>query len=115
MKAGEPIRPEHIPGEILKWSTERPIWQQDALRRLVVKGELSAADLSELLAICKRQHGLTDSNSPVPDPDSLRKAHFPEIGVTGESITLKEVCEVANSNALAPGQKLRFAPAGLTI
>ena len=34
--------------EILKWSQERPVWQRDALRRLVLNNELSEDDLQAL-------------------------------------------------------------------
>lgn len=46
--------------EILNWSQERPIWQRDALRRLVLAGDLLDNDISELTKICKSVHGLTD-------------------------------------------------------
>ncbi len=32
--------------EILVWSADRPTWQRDALRRLVVNGELSDDDIT---------------------------------------------------------------------
>ena len=31
--------------EILEWSSDRPPWQRDALRRLVLNGELSDEDI----------------------------------------------------------------------
>lgn len=34
--------------EILEWSQDRPAWQRDALRRLVLYGELSDDDLRAL-------------------------------------------------------------------
>lgn len=39
-------------GEILGWSRQRPAWLRDALRRLMVGGELSEQDIDELEAIC---------------------------------------------------------------
>ena len=44
--------------ELLDWSAGRPAWQRDALRRLVLKGELSDEDVGELAEICKAAHGL---------------------------------------------------------
>ena len=34
--------------EILEWSQGRPMWQRDALRRLVLNGELSDEDIGPL-------------------------------------------------------------------
>ena len=44
--------------EILSWSNGRPVWQQDALRRLVSSGGLTKVDFTELTSLCK------DSNKP---------------------------------------------------
>ena len=46
--------------DILEWSQDRPMWQRDALRRLVQNGELSDHDFRELTEICKGTHGLTE-------------------------------------------------------
>ena len=52
--------------EILDWSTDRPLWQRDALRRLVVGGELSDEDLQTLAEICKAGYGLVEPKEVVP-------------------------------------------------
>jgi hypothetical protein len=39
--------------DILKCSTELPVWQRDALLRLCSQTKLGAADLAALVAICK--------------------------------------------------------------
>jgi hypothetical protein len=46
--------------EILTWSKDRPAWQRDALRRLVLSGELNEQDIRELTDICKGDYGLAD-------------------------------------------------------
>jgi len=43
--------------EILTWSKDRAIWQRDALRRLVLNGELAEQDIRELADICKGDYG----------------------------------------------------------
>jgi len=53
--------------EILAWSQDRPARQRDALRRLVIQGELSDADIDDLTALCK------DSTK---EGDSLPKGHI---------------------------------------
>jgi hypothetical protein len=42
---------------ILDWSTDRPLWQRDALRRIVASGTPTEAALAELLALCKKERG----------------------------------------------------------
>jgi hypothetical protein len=46
--------------EILEWSYDRPVWQRDALRRLVLNGELSDNDIDVLTEICKARFGLAE-------------------------------------------------------
>ena len=46
--------------EIFQWSQNRPNWQRDALRRLIVNGELSDDDVRDLSEICKSAHGLAE-------------------------------------------------------
>jgi len=55
--------------EILDWSRDRPTWQRNALRHLLVNGELSDDDIRALTQICKGAHGpaesrLTDGSQP---------------------------------------------------
>jgi hypothetical protein len=52
--------------EILDWSSSRPPWQRDALRRLVTKGRLQASDLEELTELCKATHGLAEKKPSDP-------------------------------------------------
>lgn len=39
--------------DILEWSTNRPLWQRDAIRRIVTQGELNENDINELAELCK--------------------------------------------------------------
>ena len=57
--------------EILKWSADRPAWQRDALRRLLVDGGLTESDVSELVEICKSGYVLSDVGNGTP----LEKSH----------------------------------------
>ena len=34
--------------DILDWSKSRPAWQRDALRRIIINGELGETDFAEL-------------------------------------------------------------------
>ena len=44
--------------DIFEWSQDRPAWQRDALRRLVLGGELSEDGIRDLTEICKSAYGL---------------------------------------------------------
>lgn len=96
--------------EILAWSVDRPSWQRDALRRLVVNGELTSGDINALAAICKGEHGLTEKAVAQP----LAKEHVPERGGTVQAVSLESICHHKGVNALAENQTLKFAP-NLTI
>ena len=93
--------------EILDWSMDkrRPVWQRDALRRLVVGGELSDEDLSGLAEICKATHGLAEANEAVP----LASEHVRDEGGPGTSVSLDSIFHHRGVNALAENQTLRFS------
>ena len=42
---------------ILKWSQNRPLWQRDVLRRIVLNGYPDEDALREILVLCKKEHG----------------------------------------------------------
>lgn len=96
--------------EILAWSAERPTWQRDALRRLVVNGDLTAKDIIALAEICKGDHGLVEK----PEARPLTKEHVPDRSGTAAAVSLASIFHHEGVNALAADQTLKFAP-GLTI
>lgn len=95
--------------EILAWSQERPLWQRDALRRLVVTGELNESDLRGLTEICKGSHGLGEPQEVEP----LEKQHIPD-KAAGPPVSLVSIFHHHGVNALAEEQTLNFAPS-LTV
>lgn len=92
--------------EIVLWSNDRPVWQRDALRRLVTSGELSAIDIVELTALCKDR---TKPNEP------LEINHIGTQSADAPTVALRNIRNVQNVNALAEGQTLSFIPKGVTI
>ncbi|WP_165482491.1 AAA family ATPase [Legionella bozemanae] len=96
--------------EILEWSNGRPAWQRDALRRLVVNGELLDEDIRILTQICKNSHGLAEEQEIIP----LAKEHVPDITVGSGPVSLVSIFHHHGVNALADDQTLKFAP-GLTV
>jgi ABC-type multidrug transport system ATPase subunit len=96
--------------EILEWSQGRPMWQRDALRRLVLNGELSDEDISLLTEICKSAYGLAEQQ----ETDPLAKEHMPDRAAGSVPVSLVSIFHHRGVNALAEDQTLKFAP-GLTV
>lgn len=96
--------------EILEWSQDRPPWQRDALRRLVLNGDLSEEDIAALTDICKSTHGLAEQQVIAP----LTKDHVPEKAAAGSPVSLASIFHHRGVNALAEDQTLRFGP-NLTV
>lgn len=90
---------------ILVWSTDGPGWQRDALRRLATQVTLEAAEIEELVAICK-------GDSPAAP---LEAGHLRDPNRDQGEVYLRQVHEVRHVNALAPDQRLSFRREGLTI
>ena len=83
--------------EILTWSKDRPAWQRDALRRLVLNGELTEQDIRELADICKGDYGLADKKGMTP----LSKDHIPDSTSAASAVSLESISHRKGVNALA--------------
>ncbi len=91
--------------DILKWSTDLPGWQRDALRRLCGAAKFEPADITALVAVCK------DENPAAP----LDASHVRDPAASYAVVNLDALHGLSNVNALAPGERLSFNKAGLTI
>jgi len=102
--------------EIVEWANNKLApWQSDALRRIWRKGELDEKDKDEFLLMIKREHGLVDEKSMIPDPIRISLS---DIGSqsSGESpAILKSISDVEYVNALAKNQKINFGLQGITV
>lgn len=105
-------KPETVLKKILSWSKARPMWQQDALRRIVVDGPPNDNAIKEILALCKKENG-DKTITAMPNP--LSGKHLPVDPGAGESIGLESISNVIGVNQLAIQQTLQFEPNGLTI
>ena len=92
--------------EIFTWSLDRPAWQRDALRRIVMQGELSNEDIDDLTDLCK---DATLGNEP------LTEQHFSGMRTGAPAVALQNIRCVQNVNALAGNQTLNLVPKGVTI
>lgn len=99
--------------QIVAWSHDRPLWQQDALRRLVEQPKLAASDYAALMALCKQEAGL--------DVGEIEPARGLGVDLAGGGapggpvVRLTKVHSVKNVNALRDDQVLAIAPTGLTV
>ena len=96
--------------EILIWSKDRPDWQRDALRRLVLTGELDDTDIDALTEICKSVYGLAGEQEIV----HLGRGHLPGDGTNAGRVNVHSIFHKRGVNALAENQTLSFGP-GLTV
>lgn len=105
-------QPKSVFETIHEWSLARPLWQRDALRRLVSHGRVSDDDTAELVQLCLKGQG-ADSIAIQAKP--LAAEHLPAAGAAGSAITLTSIADVSGVNRLAPGQTLSFADRGITV
>lgn len=96
--------------EILSWSLDRPNWQRDCLRRLVLRGGLEKSDIQELASICKSRVGLDENR----DAEPLATHHLPEPKAATAPVSLVSLTHDSGVNALAEGQVIAFGTA-LTV
>ena len=112
MSSASPATPEEILTEksafadLIAWAADRPAWQKDALRRLILNDELAASDIVELTSICM---------DPKAASQPVTAAHIAADGASGEPIALLGIENPTGVNALAADQKLEFAKSGLTV
>lgn len=98
--------------DLLEWSVSRPLWQRDALRRLVVTGPLSNEDIDDLTRLA------TGDSAPSEDGPTARPLAATDLPATtrsGMDVKVLGIADVANVNALAPGARLEFDTDGLTV
>lgn len=99
--------------EIVRWSAGLVAWQRDALRRLCQQEILSDQDLAELEEFCRRPYETSsEPMAKMPEPVSLSHVRTDAGGLP---VALKSIKDVANVNALADSQVLKFRDSGLTI
>lgn len=104
--------PKTVLQTILDWSQGRPLWQRDALRRIVTGGTLDAAAINEVLDLCKKEHGAPDISLTAA---ALEAVHLPANPGNGATIALVSLGDVVGVNQLAPRQTLEFEQQGLTV
>ena len=91
-------------------NVDRPLWQRDALRRLVTNGTLHNHDIAELSQLCKSGHGLAQKLTATP----LKPLHIRATGLESKPVVLQSLRHHSGVNALAQDQAIEFGPS-LTV
>jgi energy-coupling factor transporter ATP-binding protein EcfA2 len=105
---------EKILNQLETWFADRPLWLQDAARRIIQKGAIDAGDLDELTALCKQEAGVSS-----PTPTEIEARPIPEGALSVHespiSLCLEEISDVRGINALSPRNPLKLSEAALTV
>ena len=100
--------------ELLEFAAGRYPWQQDALRRLALHGELTADGLAALELQIERAAGFPAQNAP--DPAPVAEEHLSHAAGNDPRTVLASLGPVRNVDRLSPNQPpLSFAVNGITI
>lgn len=100
--------------QLLAWSSGRPQWQRDALRRLAEHGELTEDDLSALRHQIEFKEKLTETEPAPAIP--LAAEHLSEATSNEPKTVLASLGPVRNIDRLEPDQPpIRFAVNGITL
>ena len=105
---------DRILNQLESWFTNRPLWLQDAARRIIQKVALDSTDLAELIALCKQEAGVPD-----PAPPKIKGQGIPpgslQVHERPVTLRLEEISNVKGINALSPRKPLKFGQGPLTI
>ncbi len=100
---------------IFEWSRNLSDWQSDAVRRLLIRPELSDEDVGEILVLLKVSHGLTEASEVQIPARRLAEKDFSAPDDHSEKVLLVSMHDNKNVNALTDDQVLTFKEDGLTL
>lgn len=101
---------------ILSWSADRPMWQRDALRRIISKGALDQIDHQELENLFRNGPQAVDMTGAPLVPLALASEHLPETPTGTQAVSIHSIGNLQHVNRLLAGQTLSFGTApGLTV
>lgn len=109
--------------QVLTWSTNRPLWQRDALRRIATSGLLTGGDIEELASLAQHE-AIENVNEPwvsgsrfqaTLTAQPLGAEHLPTSNASAPAVHLLELGDLCDVNAIAANSTLTFGVQGLTI
>jgi len=101
--------------ELLEWSSTRPMWQQDAIRRLILNPNITVRDIQEIEYLCRTSYGIGDQVFVGLKPQPLEQEHIPCQLPEEVPVRILSISEVKNVNAICSDTPLTFADTGLTV
>ena len=99
--------------KILAWTQGIPLWQSDAVARILTKNNLSAEDYDDLVALLKLAHGIDDPKGRTPKP--LTADQIPALVQETIHVKLKAIKNLNHVNAIANNQRIPFGETGMTV
>ena len=99
--------------EIFSWAKDLPLWEGDALSRLLSKPALTTADYEDLFALMKAEHGIPDPKNRVPTKLDANISPVPS--QSADQVQLKAIKNLIRVNAIAEAHKLPIGAVGLTV
>ena len=101
--------------EIIAWAKRLPLWQQEAIRLILLKDALSEKDIKRLSNLCKEKDNIIP-HKEIVKIKPVDKSVFPSSGgTTSEDVRLLSIGNPENVNALDSRSIIEFKPDGLTI
>ena len=87
--------------ELEDWFKERPIWLQDAVKRLLEKGELEESDYNDLLKICGTEADVEFEGQEIPKAHPIPAGSFAQKD-HAHKVEICSISKVVGVNALNP-------------
>ncbi len=106
-----PTRERTVLEKIFDWSKSRPMWQRDALRRILQKNDIDDQDIKELVICLKNEKSEKPNNTAIP----LTEANLPANPDAVEAIRISKISNILHVNNLAKDQTLTFQDKGITV
>lgn len=98
-----------VSSKIVRWFTQRPKWQQVAVKRLLESDDLDDSDISELAKLCEQE-----VSDEFPDLDcTISPKYFHS--QDSEEIRLCSISEITGVNRLAPRKPLDFGRSNIVV
>jgi len=114
MKKRKLVPIDEVQSKLTDWFKNRPEWIQDAARRILVSGRLSASDIVELTLLCKKEAGVVSEEASKLAAQPIPEQSFGAAEAT-KSLRLDSISEIKGVNNLAPRKPLEFGRASLAI
>ncbi len=106
-----PTRERTVLEKIFDWSKSRPMWQRDALRRILQNNNIDDKDIEELVTCLKNEKLEQPNNTAIP----LTEANLPANPDAEDAIRISKISNILHVNKLAADQELIFQDKGITV